>query len=173
MGTTLIVRAGVTVAADTDSVWNLVVDWGRQHEWILATHAEGGHGLGATVTGRTALGPVGFTDQMVITEWEPPRRCTVTHVGKLVRGSGEFEVLPHAAGGWRVRRAAELRWTERVELPLPRGLGRLVGAWVIGPVARLGLGWSLRRFARMATRLRPPQPPGLRPPQPPEPPQSA
>lgn len=151
MGTTLTVRAGVTVAADAESVWNLVVDWGRQHEWILATHSEGGHGLGATVTGRTALGPVSFTDDMVITEWLPPRRCVVTHVGKLVRGTGEFEVLPHAAGGNQVLSAAELRWTERIELPLPRAIGRLAGTLLIGPLARLGLGWSLRRFARLAT----------------------
>ena len=74
----------------------------------------------------------------------------------MVRGSGEFEVLPHA-GGWQVRDASELRWTERVELPFPRGLGRLVGAALIGPLARAGLAWSLRRFARLAVHGRAPQ----------------
>ena len=146
MVTRLTVRAGVALAADQASVWNLVVDWARQGEWILATSTEGGHGLGATVTGRTAIGPVGFTDPMIITEWSPPNRCTVTHLGPLVRGSGEFEVLPLAVGGG----GAEFRWTERIELPLPRGIGRLVAAVVLGPLARLGLGWSLRRFARLA-----------------------
>jgi hypothetical protein len=149
MAATLTVRAGITIATDQESVWNLLVDWGRQREWILATRSQGGQGVGATVTARTGFGPFGFTDDMVITLWAPPYRCSVEHVGKLVRGLGEFEVLPHAAGGWQVRTAAELRWTERVELPLPRGLGRLVGTVLIGPLARAGLAWSLRRFARL------------------------
>jgi Polyketide cyclase / dehydrase and lipid transport len=150
--TTLTLRAGVTVPADRACVWDLAVDWQRQREWMLATHTEGGHGLGATVVGRTGLGPIGFTDQMVITEWLPPERCIVIHLGTLVKGSGELEVLPYAAGGCRISSASELRWTERLELPLPRGLGRLLVATVLGPVARFGLRWSLRRFARLAVR---------------------
>jgi hypothetical protein len=147
VGTRLRVTAGVTVRAGQQEVWDLVVDWARQGEWILATRTEGGHGAGATVVGWTGIGPVGFSDPMEITEWFPPARCTVTHLGKVVRGSGVFEVLPRADAS-----GTEFRWTEHIELPvpLPRALGKLIAVAVVGPAARIGLGWSLRRFARLA-----------------------
>ena len=146
MATKLTVTAGVVVGADQQQVWDLVVDWSRQREWILATRTEGGHGLGAKVTGRTGIGPLRFADPMEVSEWAPPRRCTVTHLGKFVRGHGVFEVVPRADKG-----GSEFRWTEVIELPvpLPPALGRLVAATMIGPMTRVGLGWSLRRFARL------------------------
>ncbi|MDA8320889.1 MAG: SRPBCC family protein [Actinomycetota bacterium] len=144
MPTNLTVAAGVVVDAAPDRLWELAVDWSRQSEWIWATRVDGGHEAGATVVGWTGIGPVGFTDTMVITEWDPPRRCTVTHVGKVVRGTGIFEVVPRGA-------RAEFRWTERIQLPLPPLLGR-PAALVAGPVARIALESSLRRFARLAQR---------------------
>lgn len=146
MTTKLTVTAGVVVDADQRQIWDLVVDWSRQQEWILATKTEGGHGLGARVTGSTGIGPIRFADPMEVTEWDPPRRCTVTHLGKVVRGHGVFEVLGRAEKG-----GSEFRWTEVVELPvpLPPALARLVAAALIGPITRVGLGWSLRRFARL------------------------
>jgi len=150
----LSITAGVTVAADPRRVWDLAVDWSAQRAWIWATTTSGGQGLGATLTGRTGVGPVGFTDTMLITGWDPPRRCTVSHLGRVVRGEGVFEVLPGAG-------RSEFRWTERILLPdalvalvpaavLP-AFTRLAFA-VIAPVARAGLGSSLIRFARLVTR---------------------
>ncbi len=139
----LTIAAGVTVRASPERVWSLAVDWPRQREWIWATRTTGGQGHGARVTARTGIGPVGFTDPMVITVWDPPRRCTVTHTGRVVRGRGVFEVLPRGD-------RCEFRWTEHVELPraLPPALERL--AWLIAaPLARAGLGLSLVRFARL------------------------
>lgn len=143
MPASLTIIAGVTVAATPERVWELALDWPRQREWIWATRTEGGSGAGATVTAWTGVGPVGFTDTMVITEWDPPRRCVVTHTGSLVRGSAMFEVLPRGD-------RSEFRWTERIVLtpPLPDPLARLA-APVIAPVARAGLGYSLLRFARL------------------------
>ena len=146
MATKLTVTACVVVQAGQQQVWDLVVDWPRQREWILATRTEGGHGLGAKVTGWTGIGPLRFADPMEVSEWVPPRRCKVTHLGKIVRGHGVFEVLPRADKG-----GSEFRWTEMIELPvpLPPALGRLVAATMIGPITRVGLGWSLRRFAQL------------------------
>jgi len=151
MPTSLTITAGVTVDADPERVWDLAFDWSRQHEWIWVTRTSGGHGLGAAVTGRTGIGPVGFTDTMEITEWDPPRRCTVTHTGNLVRGEGIFEVLPRGA-------RSEFRWTERILLPAPL-LGVLparaapavtrVAYALLAPLARAGLGSSLLRFGRL------------------------
>lgn len=117
------------------------MDWSRQHEWIWATKVSGGQGVGATVTGWTGIGPVGFTDTMVITEWDPPRRCVVRHTGRVVRGVGVFEV---SGSGSR----SEFRWAEELDLPLPAALGTLAGL-LIRPVAGWGLRTSLRRFARL------------------------
>ncbi len=145
MATRLTVTAGVIVGADQWQVWDLAVDWARQHRWILATRTQGGHGLGAQVTGRTSIGPVGFNDPMLITEWDPPNRCTVTHQGKIVRGEGIFEVRP---GGETINDLrTEFRWTERIELPLPPVVGRPLARLLIAPVTRVGLASSLRRFA--------------------------
>lgn len=136
------VAAGVVVNADPQRVWDVAVDWPRQHEWIWATRVDGGHGPGAHVTGVTGIGPVRFTDTMIITEWDPPRRCVVEHTGRVVRGSGVLEVIPREAGD------TEFRWVEHLVIPLSPPTGRLVSA-VIGQAARLGLGWSLRKFARL------------------------
>lgn len=105
--------------------------------------------------GRTGVGPAAFTDTMHITEWDPPRRCTVTHSGPIVRGEGIFEVRPLGPG------RSEFRWTERIVLPAPVAeliparaeavVTRLAYA-VLGPLARIGLGSSLVRFARLAAR---------------------
>lgn len=121
------------------------MDWSRQGEWIPGTSVSGGTGVGAQVAARTALGPVGFTDTMVITEWDPPRRCVVRHTGRVVRGSGIFEVLPHGE-------FSEFRWTEVVELPVPDAAqpgAVLIGRWTVVPLTRLALDYSLRRFARL------------------------
>jgi carbon monoxide dehydrogenase subunit G len=134
------VTAQVRVPADAERVWRAVTDWSRQREWIWATRVHGGQGVGAAVTGWTGVGPIGFTDTMVITEWDPPLRCVVEHTGRLVRGVGIFEVRADGA-------ESDFRWTEQLRLPLPAGLGRLV-ARVVRPLAERALAGSLRRFAR-------------------------
>jgi hypothetical protein len=83
---------------------------------------------------------------MVITHWDPPRECTVKHLGKIVRGTGTFAVEPTrsdaGSGGSR------FTWSEDVVPPLGR-LGAV--AW---PLVRPGfealMRVSLRRLAREA-----------------------
>jgi carbon monoxide dehydrogenase subunit G len=136
------VTARIRVPVPPGRAWQAVVDWPTQGRWMLATRVRGGHGLGAQVIARTGLGPVGFTDTMEITHWEPPRRCVVRHTGRVVRGAGVFEVVPDGAG-------SEFRWTEQLDLPLA-AVGRW-GWWLAGPLARRGMDLSLRRFARLVT----------------------
>ncbi len=144
----LVVTAGVTVPASPQQVWDVAMDWSRQHEWMLGTDVRGGTGVGAQVEARTGLGPAGFTDTMVITEWDPPRRCVVRHTGQVLRGEGVFEVVERAPG-------SEFRWTERLDLPLASAgaLGRFVvmpaARILVAPPTRIGLASSLRRFARL------------------------
>jgi carbon monoxide dehydrogenase subunit G len=144
------VSARTRVRATPERVWQVAMDWSRQGEWIPATRVHGGTGVGAPVVARTAVGPVGFTDTMIITEWDPPRRCVVRHTGKVVRGSGIFEVIPHGE-------LTEFRWTELVELPLPAALQRgpalqaaqFLGRRAVGPLTRRSLQYALTRFARL------------------------
>jgi carbon monoxide dehydrogenase subunit G len=135
----------IAVPAAPDEVWWAVIDWAGQHRWMLGTRVHGGHGLGAKVVARTGIGPLRFTDTMVISEWDPPRRCVVRHTGRVISGSGIFEVTPSGAG-------AEFRWTEHLDLPLAAA-GRL-GWPLVRPLAQRGMDYSLRRFARLVQPTR-------------------
>ena len=121
-------------------MWQVAMDWSRQREWMWGTQVRGGTGIGAEVVARTGIGPVGFADTMVITEWDPPRLCVVRHTGRIVRGLGIFEVTGSG-------QQTEFRWTERLQLPWPLSGRR--GRWMVVPPARWGLDASLRRLARL------------------------
>ena len=136
------ITARIRVPAPPERTWRAVVDWPAQGEWMLATRVHGGHGPGARVVARTGLWLVGFTDTMVITEWEPPRRCVVRHTGRVVRGAGVFEVVPAGTG-------SEFRWTEQLDLPF--GAAGRWGWRLARPLAQRGMDLSLRRFARFVT----------------------
>ena len=140
------VTARIRVPVPQERVWRAVVDWPGQGEWMLATRVHGGHGPGARVVARTGLGPAGFTDTMVITAWEPPRRCVVRHTGRVVRGDGVFEVVPAGAG-------SEFVWTERLDLPL--GAAGRWGWQLARPWAQRRMDLSLRRFARFVAASAP------------------
>ena len=99
------------VAAPVERVWDVLTDWDVHDRWMLFTRAEGGRAEGATISAFTGIGRVGFLDTMVITVWEPPRRAVIRHTGKLVRGSGAFEVEAVREGVSRVV------WSEWVDLP--------------------------------------------------------
>jgi hypothetical protein len=139
----------VDIAAPAATVWDVVTDWPAQGEWILGTRvtvdgAGDGRRLGARFSAYTGIGPLGFTDPMQVTEWDPPRRCVVGHLGRVVRGDGVFEVLE--LGPQRSR----FVWTERLQLPLG-ALGR-AGWPLVRPGFRAGVAWSLRRMARICER---------------------
>jgi len=132
------------IGAPAGVVWDAVVDWPAQGEWMLGTAVRVSSGDGASVGSElaayTGVRPLGFGDTMVISAWDPPRRCVVRHTGRVVRGRGIFEVQP------RGERASVFRWRE--ELVLPMGaLGRL--GWLLAePPFALGVRYSLRRLAR-------------------------
>jgi hypothetical protein len=136
----------VDIAAPAGTTWLALTDWPRQHEWMLGTEVRlvrgDGRSVGSRLTAFTGIGGVGFTDTMEITAWEPPVRCTVTHLGKLVRGTGAFHV--HAKGP----QSSTFVWTESLRLPFGL-LGRL-GWPVASPAFAIGVRQSLRRFASFA-----------------------
>ncbi|UZJ23968.1 SRPBCC family protein [Rhodococcus antarcticus] len=132
------------VAAPAQVLWDAVVDWPAQGEWMLGTHVRvsrgDGESVGSELAAYSGVRPLGFLDTMTITEWDPPRRCVVRHTGRVVRGDGIFEVLPDGP------RAATFVWREELELPLG-ALGRL--GWPLAkPPFALGVRYSLRKLAR-------------------------
>ena len=128
------------VDAPAEQVWEVLTDWAVHDRWMLLTRAEGDRAEGGEIRAFTGLGRVGFLDTMTITVWEPPRRAVVRHTGKVVRGSGAFEV--EDLGGGRSR----VVWSEWVLLPLGV-VGQL--AWPVARIPlRLLLQASLRRLAR-------------------------
>jgi hypothetical protein len=123
-----------------------MTDWARQCEWMLGTAVRVTGGDGASVDSElaafTGVGPLGFTDTMRITSWEPPVRCVVLHTGAVVRGTGEFVVRPVTAD------TSEFVWIEHLDLPLGF-LGR-VGWPLVRPAFTWGVRRSLDKFARFA-----------------------
>jgi polyketide cyclase/dehydrase/lipid transport protein len=141
-------EASTDLPLDPQAAWDLVMDWDRQSRWMLLTRVwateNDGIGVGGGVAARTSVGAVGFTDDMVITHWDPPRECTVKHLGKLVRGTGTFTISPARSGG------SAFTWSEDVVPPLGR-LG--AAAWpVVRPGFEAMMRVSLRRLVRELAR---------------------
>src|SRR4051812_47734943 len=139
-----VLSLSVDVDAPAERTWAAAVDWARQGEWMLGTTVtptrHGGHGVGGRLEAFSGIGPIGFLDPMEITLWQPPRACHVRHTGRVVRGTGAFEV--EARGEGRSR----FHWREDLALPLG-AVGRL-GWLLVQPLFLFGLRVSLRRFAR-------------------------
>jgi hypothetical protein len=146
-------EASVELLLAPEVAWDVAMDWERQSRWMLFTRVWGtendGVGVGGGVAARTSVGGIGFTDDMVITDWDPPRECTVKHLGKLVRGTGTFAIEPRVFSG--VDRGTSVfgstfTWSEDVVPPLGR-LGAF--AWpVVRPVFELMMRISLRRLVK-------------------------
>lgn len=140
-------EASIDLPLDPQTAWDAVMDWDAQSEWMVLTRVwateNQGRGLGGGVAARTSVGPLGFTDDMVITQWDPPRECTVKHLGTIVRGTGTFAVTPAPAG-------STFTWSEDVIPPLGR-LGR-IGWTLVRPGFELMMRTSLKRLENKVIR---------------------
>ncbi|MCW2622939.1 MAG: polyketide cyclase [Frankiales bacterium] len=134
----------VPVHAPGPAVFAAVTDWEAQGEWMLGTRvaatSQGGVGIGAELSAFTGVGRWGVVDTMIVTRWEPPHRCDVRHTGRVVRGTGTFEVRRQGPD------TSVFVWREDLDLPFGV-LGRL-GWLVVRPAFAAGVRLSLRRFAR-------------------------
>ncbi|MGH3316142.1 MAG: SRPBCC family protein [Nocardioidaceae bacterium] len=137
------VRESVDIDASRGRVWDHVVDWPGQSEWIPATRVRGvtgSTGIGTQIEAFTGVGPFGLVDTMTVTAWDPPHRCEVLHTGRVLRGEAGFVVTPRGDDG------ARLEWWERFDLPAGP-VGRL--AWPAArPVVLLGLRRALQTLRR-------------------------
>jgi hypothetical protein len=135
----------VVVDAPPERVFAALVDWPGQGRWMVGTSVRAveppGHGQGARLEAFTGVGRVGFLDTMTVTAWDEPRLVDVLHTGRVVRGTGRFEVRPEPGG------RARFVWSEQLELPLGV-LGR-AGWAVLRPAFAAGIKRSLRTFAAL------------------------
>ena len=149
MTATIILR--VDVDAPVEQTWAGATDWANQGAWMLGTTVrptrQGGQGVGGAIEAFTGVGKLGFLDTMEITVWEPPHRCHVRHTGRLVRGTGDFDVEARGTG------RSTFVWREDLELPLG-ALGR-AGWPLVKPFFAYGVQLSLKRFARWVEAGRP------------------
>jgi hypothetical protein len=141
-------EAAVELPLEPEVAWDVVMDWDSQSRWMLFTRVwateQNGQGIGGGVAARTAVGPLGFTDGMVITQWSPPHECRVKHLGTVVRGEGAFIVTPGPGGA-----GSTFTWSEDVIPPFGR-LG--TAAWpVLRPGFELMMRRSLRRLANQVS----------------------
>lgn len=136
-------RVSVDIDAPPERVFAGLTDWARQGEWMPGTRVAvtkgTGDGVGDEIVARTALGPVGFDDPMRITGWEPPNRCEVLHLGRVVRGAGVFLVEARGSG-------SRFTWVEWIDPPL--GLVGQFGLRAGRRPTQRALAVALGRFAR-------------------------
>lgn len=144
MPTTKNISVRIAIPADQEDTFAAVTDWESQHKWIFATKVRGvgtdSHKLGGKLEAFTGFGRVGFMDTMTITKWDSPNLCEVTHTGKVVKGSGVFEVNQEDG-------VTYFTWTEATELPF--GFIGRAGWLLVGPLAKFGLRLSLKRFRKL------------------------
>ena len=143
-----VLRISFTVDAPCERGWEEIADWPSQGNWMLQTKvwvtSDQREGVGTSIAAFT--GPLhfiyprfkslGLLDLMTVTHWQPPYRCDVEHVGKILKGSGSFLLTPLSATKTR------FDWSETVIAP--RALF-LLGA----PFLYAGVRISLARFARL------------------------
>lgn len=141
----------VDVDAPVEQTWAGATDWARQGEWMLGTRVRGtaqdGIGVGGGIEAFSGLGKLGFLDTMQITRWEPPYACHVLHTGRVVRGTGDFQVRDRGEG------RSTFVWREDLDLPL--GLLGRAGWPLVRPVFAAGVQASLKKFARWVEAGRP------------------
>jgi hypothetical protein len=145
------IKISLKIAAPIDKVWAAIADWESQGDWMLQTRvwvtSDIRSGVGTSISALT--GPLvksgfnfGLLDKMVVTNWLPPRLCEVDHVGKVIKGTGKFE-LTDASSGQEI--ATNFDWSETIKAP------KLVFLLIYLPTY-LGVRISLLRFRRSLTK---------------------
>ena len=140
----------LTIPASQEVVWSKIADWQSQGDWMLQTKvwvtSDSVEGVGTSIAAFT--GPLyflyprfqslGLLDLMVVTQWQPPHRCDVDHVGKVLKGSGSFQLSDISGSSTR------FDWSETIEAPK-------AVFFLIAPFLYIGVRISLARFARSFT----------------------
>ena len=133
------IAMSLVIKAPTEKVWAALADWESQGDWMLQTRVDVTsqirEGVGTTIAAFTGIGKFGVMDHMVVTSWQPPHICDVLHTGKIIKGTGRFELVAIDAGTTR------FIWSE--EILAPRAIFLL-----IAPGLYAGVRISLTKLGR-------------------------
>jgi uncharacterized protein YndB with AHSA1/START domain len=127
------------IKAPIEKVWAALADWESQGDWMLQTKVEVTsqirEGIGTTISAFTGVGKFGVMDHMIVTSWQPPHICDVLHTGKIIKGTGRFQLVAVDS------KTTRFDWSE--EIVAPRVIFLL-----IAPGLYAGVGISLTKFGR-------------------------
>ncbi|MFM9141579.1 MAG: SRPBCC family protein [Actinomycetota bacterium] len=133
-------RVTLRIPAETQKVWDELVTWKNQGNWMALTKVTSSHvgpkdsGVGTTIEAFTGIRKLGILDQMRVVEWQPPKYCKVDHYGKFIKGIGIFNLTEEDG-------MTRFDWYE--EIKAPRALLLLIKPFILIAVYA-----SLRKFAR-------------------------
>ena len=118
------IAMSLVIKAPIEKVWAALADWESQGDWMLQTRvdvtSEIREGVGTTIAAFTGIGKLGVMDHMVVTSWQPPHICDVLHTGKIIKGTGRFELVVIDADTTR------FNWSE--EILAPRAIFLLIAS---------------------------------------------
>jgi len=141
----------VEVKASQQKVFDKIVDWESQGQWMLGTKVSGtknnGQGLGGEINAWTGFWKIGFNDPMVITQWIEPKIVDVKHIGRVVKGTGSMVVEKVDENNSR------FIWSESINLPF--GFIGKIGWTIIKPFFVSGIKFSLNKFALTFAQIDP------------------
>jgi hypothetical protein len=138
-------------------VWQHLVDWRSQSDWMLQTKVWSEldqdrtvkNGKGVLIFAFTGLFPklypklkLGVLDTMEVVNWHPPYKCDVLHIGRIIRGTGSFELVSNSDSK---KGGTTFYWSEEIIAPA-------VFIAILKPFILLGVRISLRRFTRLVER---------------------
>ena len=133
------IAMSLVIAAPIGKVWASLADWESQGDWMLQTTvevtSEVREGVGTTIAAFTGIGKLGVMDHMQVTRWEPPFICDVLHTGKIIKGTGRFQLTATDV------QTTRFDWSE--EILAPRALFLL-----IAPGLYAGVRISLMNLSR-------------------------
>lgn len=147
----MLVESEIVLPATTEEVWEVLVDWERQADWMLDADrvevvSSAREGVGVRLEVRTRLfGIPVFTEPMEVTAWDPPRRLEIRH-GSLVAGTGVWELVPVGGG-------TSFGWSEDIRLRVP--LGGELAARLYHPMMRSLMGRAQRSLRRHVIAIGP------------------
>jgi len=143
----------LTLPCNQLRAWQAIADWEGQGSWMLQSKvwvtSQIREGVGTSIAAFTGplykrypkFSKVGLLDTMIVTNWQPPTRCDVLHTGKVLKGTGTFELIEIS------QTVTRFNWSEDIECSRLQFLA-------IYPFLWIGVRISL---ARLATSLRPPE----------------
>ena len=135
----------VRIEAPPQRVWQVLTDWEGQSRWmadarsvvVLSAHREG---TGVVIRCATDLLGLVVDDDMEVTDWCAGERIAIRHLGRIIRGTGAFELSALPDG------ATRFVWWEEIGVPFGR-LGDTVAGLLVVP-------WVSRVFRGSLTALK-------------------